>query len=737
MTKKQLFSADLTGDVLGGLTAMLIALPSAIAFGIILYSPLGLQYAGKAAVAGMIGVVALGLVAPFFGGTPRLITAPCAPAAVVLAVFVVELVKGGSVALQVIPFYVMLVALLSGIIQLLAGLFSVGKFIKYIPYPVVAGYLNGVGLLILLGQIPGFFGVSRGGGFFRGLLKPSTWHIESLFIGLVTVIVMLVAPKFVKRIPAVILALLSGAAAYFCLAMFNPALLSLIDNPLVIGSITSSGVETLFSAISQWSHLGSINIRELIGLVVPVLTLSVLLSIDTLKTCVILDVITQTRHNSNKELVGQGIANMVSSLVGGIPGAGAMGPTLINIASGAKTNRSSIFSGVFAALVLFLVVKFVAWIPLAALAGVLMVIAVRMLDKNSLLLLKSRSTIFDFFVILAVVISAVSLSLVVAAAVGTFMAIILFLREQIRSSVVRRKFFGNQKFSKKRRVTSDLSILESKGKETVVCELQGPLFFGTTDQLFSELEPYLSECLFVVLDMRRVQSLDFTGANMLRQIHNRVKERQGYLILTSIPLSLPTGQNVRAYLSTLGFEETGMNLKIYPNLDAALEWIEDEIIAKESGVSNDASHIMALSEFEFFVNTPLVMRDRLSSIMIEKTCLPGEKVFSMGDRSDEIYFLRKGTVKIDLPLTGGTNHHLLTLSQGDYFGEMSFLDRGMRSAEATAVDKSMLYVLSRNQFEKISEDHPEVARVFFEHLAKTLSVRLRLTNKELMAIEEE
>lgn len=262
------------------------------------------------------------------------------------------------------------------------------------------------------------------------------------------------------------------------------------------------------------------------------------------------DVMTQSRHNSNKELMGQGFGNIVSSLVGGIPGSGTTGPTLVNVASGGQTRLSGVFAGVFAGLVLLLLGKLMAWIPLGALAGVLIVIAGRMLDKNSLQLLKHRSTIFDFLVILAVVISTVSMSLIVAAGVGTALAIVLFLREQIRSSVVRRKFFGNQKFSKKRRITAELSILESQGKGTIICELQGQLFFGTTDQLFTELESHLAQCSFVVLDMRRVQSLDFTAANMLKQIHNRVKKKQDYLVLASIPLSLPTGRNVKAYLAT-------------------------------------------------------------------------------------------------------------------------------------------------------------------------------------------
>ncbi len=731
MEKKQLM-----GDILGGLTAMLVALPSAIAFGIILYFPLGPSYVGKAAIAGMIGTVVLGIIAPVFGGTLRLITAPCAPAAAVLAVFIAEHIKDRVIPLDLIPFYVAFVALISGVIQFLSGCFSLGKFIKYIPYPVVAGYLNAVGILILVGQMPEFLGLSRKSKLFQALFNPSAWHLESIAIGSITIVAMLLAPKVFKRIPAVMIALLCGAGTYFLLGVFNPNLFILLNNPLIIGSIASSPVETFFTAINQWAFLSVIDFKEIIMLLIPILTLSVLLSIDTLKTCVILDVLTQSRHNSNKELLGQGLGNIASALVGGIPGSGAMGPTLINIASGAKTNRSSIFSGVFATVVLFLLVKFIAWIPLAALSGVLMVIAVRMLDKNSLQLLRYKATLFDFFVILAVVISAVSMSLVVAAGVGTFLAIILFLREQVGSSVVRRKFFGDQKFSKKRRITRELSILESKGKDTIICELQGHLFFGTTDQLFMELEPYLTKCLFIVLDMRRVQSLDFTGANMLKQIYNRIKERGGYLILTSVPLTLPAGQNVRSYCATLGLKESDGNLKIYFDLDSALEWIEDEVIAKTLGVRKEALPALSLSEFEFFCGISPVITEKLSAIMGERLCQIGEKIFSIGDKSEEMYFLRKGLVKIDLPLSGGMNHHLLTLSQGEFFGEISFLDKGLRSAEATAVDEVMLYVLSREQFEKIAKDHPEIAGVFFERLAQTLSLRLRLTDIELMAIEE-
>ena len=144
----------LSGDIFGGTAAMLVALPSAIAFGLIIYAPLGAEFSSKAAIGGIMGTVALGLIAPLLGGTSRLVTAPCAPAAAVLAVFVGELLKKGTISPDVIPVYITLVALFAGILQVILGKIGGGKFIKYIPYPVVAGYLSGVGVLIFTGQLP-------------------------------------------------------------------------------------------------------------------------------------------------------------------------------------------------------------------------------------------------------------------------------------------------------------------------------------------------------------------------------------------------------------------------------------------------------------------------------------------------------------------------------------------------------------------------------------------------------
>jgi SulP family sulfate permease len=327
------------------------------------------------------------------------------------------------------------------------------------------------------------------------------------------------------------------------------------------------------------------------------------------------------------------------------------------------------------------------------------------------------------------------MSLIAASGVGIAFAILLFLREQIRSSVIRRKVFGNQIFSKKIRFKNELEILQLKGNETIVVELQGQLFFGTTDQLFTELEPFLKKCKYILLDMKRVQSIDYTAVNMLKQIQARVKNQKGHLVFTSVPLSLPTGQNVKSYLEDLGLTETEI-LKFFDDLDSALEWIEDDILKSENVVTHTPGQSLTVQQFNFFEGLSDLALDALLKCMVLQSYKPNELIFEIGEESDEIYFIRKGMVKIVLPLSQGKSHHLVTFPTGGFFGDMSFLDKGTRSANAVAAEDVDLYVLSREKFSEVVKQHPEIGGQFFEQLARTIADRLRQSNIEVKALEE-
>ena len=714
---------------------MFVALPSVIAYGIMSFAPLGPQYAGMAAAGSIMGVVAFSLIAPFLGGKKCLISTPSAAAAAVLSLFIVEVTRKGILTADQIPVYAMALTGFAGIMQFLIGNFGGGKFIKYIPYPVIAGYLSGVAVLLLMGQIPRFLGIPKGVSLAAGIIEVSHWRWECLVIGTLTIVGVLVSRRFIKKFPPTVFGLFTGVAVYFILALFEPKLLDQTNNSIVIGDIHATAANLTSGIASRWSMVHLMTLDNLIVLVVPGVTLALLLSVTTLNACVVLDGITYTNHDPKRELVIQGVGNFLASLVGGIPSSGVMMATTENMNSGGKTKWSTFFFGVMCLVALLFLSKLIAWIPFPALAGILIVVAVRMIDLKIFGMLRYKSTILDFFVILAVVVAAANLDLIKAAGVGIAMAIFLFLREQMGVTVIRRKLFGNQIFSKKIRVASERKFLEEKGGQTIIIELQGQLFFGTTDQLYSRLEPYYEVCKFVVLDMRRIQSVDYTAANMLKKILARVKEKNSYLIFTSIPAALPTGQNVKVYFDNLGLGETE-HLKYFDDLDAALLWIEEEILTADHVSTFDSNRVLDLGELELFEGLPAEAISTLYECTEVKNFAPNETIFKGGDRSDEIYFVRKGNVKIVLSLSDGKQFHLLTIGTGGVFGELAFIDKVTRSADAISVDHTSLFVLSRDKFNQVTAVHPEVSGMVFERLALLIANRLRQSNKELKVFQE-
>lgn len=730
-------SASRIGDVWGGLAAMLVALPSAVAFGLIIYSVLGPEYVAQGALAGIIGTIVIGVIAPLFGGAPRLISAPCAPAAAVLAALVADLLSHG-VASDKAMVLLILVALLSGSLQFVFGIIRGGRLIKYIPYPVVAGYLSGVGVLIFLSQVPKLFGIARGTGtsLFTDLTTTALWQIPSLTVGIITMMVMVLAPKITRSIPAPILALAGGLLAYFGLGMsLYPELLTLTDNRLVIGQIGGSGF-SLTGITDRWSGLASLTAADVHLILIPAITLAVLLSIDTLKTCVIVDALTRSRHNSNKELIGQSFGNLASAVAGGMPGAGTMGATLININSGGKTRLSGILEGVFALITFLLLGNFIAWVPIAALAGILIVVAYRMVDPNILHLIKQKSTVFDFVVVAAVIVTAVAYNLIAASGVGLGLAILLFLREQIRGSVVRRKTYGNQTFSKKRRLPEEVAVLEQKGEQTVICELQGSLFFGTTDQLFTELETDLKTKKYLILDMRRVQSVDFTATHLLDQIGARLVDHNGTLIFSHLPPNLPTGQDLQSYFDQVGLVKPTRNVRIFNEIDDALEWTEDRTLEEAGLLQTGTPAPLDLSEINLVKGFDAETLQALASCAEERSYQTGQLIFKHGDVGDEVFLIRRGTVRIVLPLAGGREHHLVTFGRGDFFGDMAFIDSAARSANAVASVPTDLYVISRAKFDTVAKAYPQMDKKVFFRLARALAIRLRQTDAALHVLEE-
>ena len=735
MMKSLIDRAQNTGDFWGGFAAMLVALPAAIAFGVTIYSAIAPNYAALGAIAGITGATIIGMVASVLGGTDRLISAPCAPAAAVLSAFGIELVHQGVPADTVILLLLML-GILAGLFQVLFGIVGIGRLIKYIPYPVVSGYLSGVGLIIIGSQLQKFVGAPQGTSWWQAAISPWLWDWRALTVGLATVAAMAIGPRLTSRLPGTILGIAAGLIAYFALASQDSTLLQVDGNPLVIGALGQTG-EGYFASLGQrWNEIGDLHLSQVGALLGSALTLAVLLSIDTLKTCVVLDQITRSRHDPNRELLGQGIANVAACSIGGIPGSGTMGATLVNLSSGASTRASGLVEGVLALLAAIVFGSLIAWVPVAALAGILIAVGVRMIDREPLRFIESRATVFDFGVVVAVIVVALTIGLIAASATGVCLAILLFLREQIGGSVVRHKFYINQMSSTWYRPEAETRILEHKGDQAVIYELQGSLFFGNTQQLYGLLEAELKTRTFVVLDFKRVQSLDVTAAHLLNLVRDSLRERGAHLILSSVREQLPNGRNLREFLDQTGVTEDGDTVRLFPELDSAMEWVEDRILGEEENAPAVEEPPLDLHEMELFRLRKDETLVDLESRMQKHLFAAGETIYSRGEAGAALYLIRRGTVRIFAAIGAGRTRHIASFSRGDFFGGLAFLDGRPHANDAIAAVETEVYVLSLEQFNQLAEEHKKLAFTLVTALARTLALRLRHADSEIAMLQE-
>jgi SulP family sulfate permease len=236
--------------------------------------------------------------------------------------------------------------------------------------------------------------------------------------------------------------------------------------------------------------------------------------------------------------------------------------------------------------------------------------------------------------------------------------------------------------------------------------------------------------------MRHVQSLDYTAAHMFEQMNSQLAEREGQLLFSGMPSALFDQRNFELYLVQLGIVREKEGVMISETLDSALEWMEERIL-KSAGVKrSDEEQLLDLRDFNLFRKFDEETIKALGTCLEERSLAPGEAVFAKGDKGDELFLVRRGSIRILLPLEGGKRHHVATVGRGDFFGELSFLDRGVRSADAEAKVATDLYVLSRSRFNAESLSTPSMGVQVFARLAIAITERLRRTNSELRIFVE-
>ncbi len=395
---------------------------------------------------------------------------------------------------------------LTGIFQIGFGLIRVAQYVKYISYPVLSGFMAGIGIIIILFQWFAFFGHKAPKGIINIVsqlhypvmnMNPSAFILAAL-----TLILIYGIPRISKKIPASLVALIIATVV---------SLFMKLPENLLIGDIPTS-IPTLKTQVFtefQWSDLGFMSINAL--------TLAGLGTIDTLLTSVVADNMTKTKHNGNRELMGQGLGNFITALFGGIPGAGATMGTVANIQAGARSNLGGIFKGLFLLIMMFGLGKFAKYIPIPVLSALLITVGIGVIDfKGIQRLIKLKN--HDTLVLIIVILITVFYDLLIAVGVGMVLSSFFFM-QKMGEIVARQSAQG--KVEELHRKIKIPKFLKDKVFEL---ELDGPLFYGFSDQFKHQAEA-IKDKEAVIINMSHVPYIDASGIYVLEDVINTFKDK--------------------------------------------------------------------------------------------------------------------------------------------------------------------------------------------------------------------
>lgn len=711
------FSRPTAGDLMGGLAASTVLLPQAIAFGVTLLSPNGFS-ASQGAIAGLLGAAIVCLASGFSGASIGLISSPTGPVMVLLAGVMTTFVHSGVSGAALLSNLVAVV-LFTGLFQILIGASGGGKLIKYIPYPVISGFLTGSAILMLKSQIGPF----TGKGFDAAW---EGWRWVPLLTVLITFACTQVVPKLFKQLPGTIAGLILGTLAFHLLASLNPAPL---PTPWLIGQLP--GLDTVSLNVST----DSLGILHWSVILPAAIALAILASLDTLMNSVIADVNTGYRHNARLELVSQGIGQMIASVCGGMAVSGTTAATMVAIRSGGRR-----WAAVIAGLTLFILILLArdvgSILPISVLAGIILSVSLHMIDPDIYTWLKQPRTRQDAGIALLVTIVTVAYDLMMAVALGVVIAIVLFIRAQIKLNVVHRRSTRKQVKSVVARSTEERELLEAQGERIIMYELRGNLFFATADSLLESLVDDLDSPNFVILHMRRVLQIDLTAIRFLHQIASRLHKHGGQLLFCNVHEQIGIGQKMQKALKSVTPGQMEYEVKTFNGKDEAFEYAENALLYDAGLKPTEFVEHRPLAENDLCRDLDPAAQAELNTVL--KSCVfeAGEKLFAAGDAGDQLYLVLSGEIDIRLPTTAHHYKRLATCQPGTFFGELALLNPGPRVADAVAVRRSEILELSREGLDKLCITHADTAIQLLITLARIQVEHLRWSTAEIRHLSE-
>ncbi len=493
------------GDLFGGMSAGVVALPLCLALGVL---------SGLGPEAGLYGAIVLGIVAALFGGTPVLISGPTTPMTLVAAAVVAESVHStGEPSLAIIA----AVFLVTGALQVVLGLLRLGSFIRYVPYPVISGFMSGIGVTIIIQQIFPMVGMTapatdaarilaRLGIIFSGF----AWPVAALAAATLAIIYIL--PRFTRIVPPALIALVVLTAISLLLGMNVPRIGAIPSGlpPIVAPQFDLSRASFILTAGLELAMLGAI---------------------DSLLSALAADSLTKTHHQSDRELIGQGVGNMAAALIGGLPGAGANIRTVVNVQAGGRGRLSGVIHGLFLLAVLLGLSGAVQEIPHAVLAGILVAAGISCIDLRSFGHL-SKVPRSDAMLMILVLVLTVFYGVIAAVAVGMTLAALVFMKKiaDISEQQTTISPLADEPWA------DELDLPIADRERILIKHIEGPLFFGFT-RGFTDMASLARSGKLLVLRMERIRFMDQSGAYALHDALVDLKAAGLRILIVGLPMA--------------------------------------------------------------------------------------------------------------------------------------------------------------------------------------------------------
>ncbi|HAT4090344.1 SulP family inorganic anion transporter [Clostridium perfringens] len=528
-SKEQFFK-----DLIAGIIVAIIALPLSIALGI---------SSGVPPEKGLITAIIAGFIISLLGGSRVQIGGPTGA----FVVIVFGIIQNHGVDGLIIATF------MAGIILVLFGLLRFGSLIKYIPYPITVGFTSGIAVTLFSTQVKDFLGLSMTKTPSEFIPKweayishMNTTNLYTLAIGLLALIILIFWPKINKKIPGSLIALIVTTLVVF---IFN----------LPVATIGSQ-----FGKISSnipMPHIPNLNLNTLKALIGPAFTIALLGGIESLLSAVVSDGMIGDKHNSNAELIAQGIANMGSSLFGGIPATGAIARTAANVKNGGRTPISGIVHSITLLLIMLVFMPLAKFIPLTTLSAILIIVSYNMSEWRTFkAILKAPKS--DIAILLTTFFLTVLFDLVIAIGIGMVVSMCLFMRRVATSIEVNE--LNESDCSDKSNIDTDMENLKV-GENVLVYDIRGHLFFGAVDTFMNTMKEINDDAKVLVLRMRHTKTLDVTGYKQIKNIALSCKSRNMTLIISELQEQPKKVMRLMGFIDTLGEDHFATNF------DEALE----------------------------------------------------------------------------------------------------------------------------------------------------------------------